>query len=84
MFIDLNRDMRISFDEAMEYLHKRNVVPLNQKQNLFSRVDKNMDGFISPEEFDEILNIYELLALKLYFWTLNFDFKETSVWREIV
>jgi hypothetical protein len=59
--------MRISFDEAMEYLHKRNVVPLNQKQNLFSRVDKNMDGFISPEEFDEILNIYELLALKLYF-----------------
>jgi len=59
--------MRISFDEAMEYLHKRNVVPLNQKQNLFSRVDRNMDGFISPEEFDEILNIYELLALKLYF-----------------
>ena len=63
-FIDNNHDMKLSFDEALQYLqHRNSLLTFKMKEKLFSRMDRNSDGFISPDEFDDDLDINVLTTL---------------------
>ncbi len=63
-FIDNNHDMKLSFDEALQYVQYRNsLLTFKIKEKLFSRMDRNSDGFISPDEFDNDLDMNVLTTL---------------------
>jgi hypothetical protein len=64
--IDKNHDMKISRPEAMDYFQRHQNMTMKGKQDQFSRIDTNSDGFISPDEFDDNLNKNVLRALKKY------------------
>jgi Ca2+-binding EF-hand superfamily protein len=63
-FIDNNHDVKLSFDEALQYLqHRKSLLTFKMKEKLFSRMDRNSDGFISPDEFDDDLDMNVLTTL---------------------
>ena len=64
--MDKNGDMKLSFDEAMNNFWGYQNMTRKRKQRLFSRKDRNSDGFISPDEFDVDLNVNELKASDKY------------------
>ena len=47
--------MKITLQEASDYLHKKLGLPINDNNSIrfFSEMDKNQDGIIDPEEFDK-------------------------------
>ena len=65
--IDNNRDMKISRTEAMDYFKRHQNMTMKNKKGFFSGRDTNLDGFISPDEFDNDLNMNVLKASKKYF-----------------
>jgi len=64
--IDKNLDMKISLAEAMDYFQDHQHMTMEIKEYQFGSSDKNSDGFISPNEFDDDLNMDMLRASKKY------------------
>jgi Ca2+-binding EF-hand superfamily protein len=54
-FLDKNQDNYLNVGEARQFLQNNRSIPL-ENNSWFSKMDRNNDGFISPNEFDEDLN----------------------------
>ena len=50
--------MKITLQEALDYLNKKLGLPINDNNSIrfFSEMDKDQDGFIDPKEFDKYLD----------------------------
>jgi len=50
--------MKITLQEALDYLNKKLGLPSNDNNPIqfFSEMDKNRDGVIDPKEFDKYLD----------------------------
>ena len=66
--IDSDKDGKIKFEEAADWFSKmknesKDIALVDEQfRNLFNETDKNADGFIQPEELDNVQKLAKLLA----------------------